>query len=506
MLGKRKKMYHKARRSNDDSLKGRYKRLRAYARDDWRYVTNIFIPSETVTNIEGCNRNDRPKQFWSFMKNLRRDSSGVSCLRDNGILKTGNKDKADIFSRKFGCVYTRENAGDIPLKGPSQYPDIEDISIDPNGVKKLQNHLNPNKASGPDGLSARVLKVCSAKIAQVLDCIFNRSLIQAIVPDDWRQANVAPIYKKGEKYDPANYRPVSLTCICCKTLEDILVSKIMQHLSEHDTYILIGSQHGFRNGRSCKTQLVRFIQDLCENLDGAHNKARKKTDLIIMDFAKAFDKEPHRRLAYKLEYYGIRNDILQLITAWLSRRTQNVVIDGVRSDPAPVLSGVPQGSVLGPILFLIFINDLPDNIKSTVRIFADDYVLYRIIRRSEDQQTLQDGLNKLAQWEEAWLMKFNVAKCHSVRVTKHPLPKQIIHEYSLHNQVLENDSSAKYLGVTVTDDLDWGQHINNITSKATKTLDFLRRNLTLAPKETKVAASPIRVCRTYMEPPSPNRI
>ena len=166
-------------------------------------------------------------------------------------------------------------------------------------------------------------------------------------------------------------------------------------------------------------------------------------------------KVPHRRLAYKLEYYGIRNNILQWITAWLSGRTQKVVIDGVCSDPAPVLSGVPQGSVLGPILFLIFINDIPDNINSTVRLFADDCVFYRNIRMSEDQQILQNDLNKLAQLEEACLMKFNVAKCHLMIVTKHSLPKQIIHDYSLYNQVVGNVLSAKYLGITVTDDLDW---------------------------------------------------
>ena len=156
-----------------------------------------------------------------------------------------------------------------------------------------------------------------------------------------------------------------LTCICCKTLAHILVSKIMQHLSEHDT--LVETQHGFRSGRSFETQLVQFIYDLRENLDGAHNRGHKQTDLIIMYFAKAFDKVPYRRLAYKLEYYCIRNDILQWITTWLSGRTQKVVIDGVSSDTEPVLSGVTQSSVLGPILsfFLIFINDIPDNINST---------------------------------------------------------------------------------------------------------------------------------------------
>ena len=142
-------------------------------------------------------------------------------------------------------------------------------------------------------------------------------------------------HKKGEKYDLANYRPVSLICICCKTLEHILISKTMQHLSEHD--ILVESQHGFRSGRFCETQIVQFIHDLRENLDGALNRGHKQTYLTIMDFSKAFDKVPRRILAYKLEYYGIRNDILQWITTWLSRRTQKVVIDGVSSDPARVV-------------------------------------------------------------------------------------------------------------------------------------------------------------------------
>ena len=188
------------------------------------------------------------------MTNLRRDSSGVSCLRDNGIFKTYLADSLGL--------YTLERKQVNPFKRTKPIPRYRDISIDSNRVKKLLDRLDPNKASGPDDLSTRVLKYCSAEIAQVLACTINQSLIQAIISDDWRQANVAPIYKKGEKYDQANYRPVSLTCICCKTFEHILASKIVQHLSEHG--ILVESQHGFRSGRSCETQLVQFIRDLCE--------------------------------------------------------------------------------------------------------------------------------------------------------------------------------------------------------------------------------------------------
>ena len=241
----------------------------------------------------------------------------------------------------------------------------------------------------------------------------------------------------------------------------------------------------FRSQRSCETQLVQFF-------------------VIIMDFAKAFDKVPHKRLLYKLHYYGIRGSAHQWIASWPPERFQKVVLDGQASDPVPVLSGVPQGSVLGPVLFLIFINDLPDNIRSSVRLFADDCVLYRNIKTPTDCQILQDDLNSLGQWETDWQMKFNVAKCHSMRVNRHLPSNQIHFNYSLHQQTLELVESAKYLGITITDNLEWGQHVSEISSKATKTLGFLRRNLALAPQHTKGSCIPnigspsARVCSSYL--------
>ena len=251
-----------------------------------------------------------------------------------------------------------------------------EITVDTKGVLKLLNGLKVRKAPGPDDLSARVLKECGSEIAPILAFIYNESLAQGTELDDWRQANLAPVYKKGEKYDAANNRPVLLTCISCKTLEHIIVSNINKHLSLEN--ILGDCQHGFRSQRSCETQLVQFFHDMVSNLDRALNRGHRQLDVIIMDFAKAFDKVPHKRLLYKLHYYRIRSTH-KWIASWLSERYQKVVLDGQASDPVPVLSGVPQGSVLGPVLFLIFINGLPDNIRSSVRLFADDCVLYRNI-------------------------------------------------------------------------------------------------------------------------------
>ena len=292
-----------------------------------------------------------------------------------------------------------------------------------------------------------MLKECSSEIAPILACIYN----------------------EGEKYDAANYRPVSLTCICCKTLEHIIVSKINKHLALES--ILADCQHGFRSQRSCETQLVQFYHDLVSNLDRAVNSGHKQTDVIVMDFAKAFDKVPHKRLLYKLDFYGIRGSTHKWIDSCLSERSQKVVLDGRASDPVPVLSGVPQGSVLGP-----------------VRLFADDCVLYRNIKSPLDCHILQDDLNSLAKWETDWQMKFNVSKCHSMRVTRLHPSNHIQFSFTLHQQILEQVQSAKYLGLTITDNLDWGQHISEIACKATKTLGFLRRNLALAPRHTKEVA------------------
>ena len=172
-------------------------------------------------------------------------------------MKTDTLDKANICNRQF----------EIPSKGTSPFTPIGEITVDPNAVLKLLNNLKIHKASGPDGPSARVLKESSSEIAPILALIYNESLAQGTVPDDWRQANVAPTFKKVEKYDAANYRPVSLTCICCKTLEHIIVNNIYKHLAFES--ILADCQHGFRSQRSCETKLVQFFHDLVSNLDRA---------------------------------------------------------------------------------------------------------------------------------------------------------------------------------------------------------------------------------------------
>ena len=201
----------------------------------------------------------------------------------------------------------------------------------------------------------------------------------------------------------------------------------MDHLEKHN--ILYDWQHGFRSKRSTETQLVTLIHELGQNLDN-----RKQTDIIVLDFSKAFDKVSHQHLATKLNHYGIRGSSLGWISSFLSQRTQRVVLDGVSSETVNVTSGVPQGSVLGPILFLIYINDLPQSLSSKVRLFADDAILYHEITSEKDCKILQEDLNKLTQWEALWLMEFNPIKCESLTVTRKRSP--VIYHYSLHGLTL----------------------------------------------------------------------
>ena len=228
------------------------------------------------------------------------------------------------------------------------------------------------------------------------------------------------IYKKGNKEDPKNYRPVSLTSIISKTLEHILSSQIFNHLENHD--ILTSTQFGFRQQHSCESQLLLTTDDFARYLDN-----NIQVDMGILDFSKAFDKVPHKRLAAKLNYYGIRGNLLTWIEAFLQNRSQSVVVDGHYSSPISVSSGVPQGTVLGPTLFLLYINDIDVNIQSQIRLFADDCLIYRPITSNDDHDKLQQDLNFLTSWATTWQMEFNVTKCTIIQLSKkHKIKRAIL--------------------------------------------------------------------------------
>ena len=415
------------------------------------------------------------KKLWSFIKKQKCDYCGVAPLEDCGTIHNEPQEKADILNKFFASVFTKDNSS-LPEIESDPIPNMAPIEIHTDGVLHLLLNLKVSKATGPDKIPCRLLKELAYQIPPALTLLYRASIIQGAVPSDWKMANIVPIFKKGSKSSPSNYRPISLTSICCKILEHIIYSGISHHLEEYN--VIHDEQHGFRSGRSCETQLLITIHDFANNLNN-----QKQTDAILLDFTKAFDKVSHRRLCSKLFHYGIRGTLLSWINDFLTGRTQRVLVDGCCSDDTSVTSGVPQGTVLAPLLFLMFINDLPENIASSIKLYADDVLIYRTIESEHDHTILQQDLNKLQKWANAWLMLFNPTKCESICISNKKNP--IVGDYYIQNTPIRSVSSVKYLGVTIDERLSFNEHINRISHRANSIKAFLQRNIKSCPLKVK---------------------
>ena len=417
----------------------------------------------------------------------RCDNSGVAPLMKDGILQSDSTTKANLLNDQFVSVFTHEDSANLPNLGPSPHPEVPLFDVDCDGVQKLLSKIKPHTAAGPDGLPAYLLKEGASELAPVFTLLFQSTLHQGKIPHDWKSAHVTPIFKKGDNHIPSNYRPISLTSIVCKTIEHIIHSQIINHLDKYG--LLTDRQFGFRKKHSCESQLLLTVDDLARGL-----RDKEQIDAILLDFSKAFDKVPHERLLLKLHYVGVRGQLLSWIRDFLTDRTQQVILEGKKSNQSDVSSGVPQGTVRGPLLFLVFINDLPDYVSSEIRLFADDALLYRPIRSQDNVTSLQKDLENLQVWEDRWFMSFNPDKCEVLRITNKR--KNILEtDYTIHGSTLRTVDNAKYLGVTIQSNLSWKPHINNITKRANSTLGFLRRNLRKCPSKIKEQAY-----RTYVRP------
>ena len=386
----------------------------------------------------------------------------VGPLTSNGATTSNNQEMAAILNSYFVTVFSKEDVTNIPTTAEMTY----DACLSHSTFTKLEvqealQSLKPGSAPGPDQISSKLLKDFNEILAIPLAIIFNKSLTTGIVPVDWKKANVTPIFKKGKKSDPANYRPISLTSIPCKVMEKLLKERIMSHLVNNS--LLNESQHGFRSNKSTTTNLLEFFEGITKDLDNGDN-----IDLLYLDFAKAFDKVPHQRLLSKLNSHGIRGHILTWISNWLSGRTQRTTLNGSSSTWKQVLSGVPQGSVLGPLLFLIFINDIDEaaGLVKYLNKFADDTKLGHCVNSDEDHKSLQQTIDNLLKWSKDWSMEFNVGKCHILHLGR----SNARHQYTMGSRVIQPADKEKDVGILITDNLKPSQQCVEASRRATTIL------------------------------------
>ena len=427
----------------------------------------------TLAKIEASFK-DNPKEFWSYHKVFM---GGRSCTNSSicydGEVATKPAQKAELLNKYFCSVFlsaTPDVNIDPTNNSPRTDMEISQIQVSVDDVTNHLNGLDTSKACGPDGISARLLKECSQQIAPSLCGIFNQSLSSGQIPTEWKSADITPIHKKDSKEPAENYRPISLLPIVSKVLERCVFNCLYDHVNN----LITPLQHGFLRNRSCVTQLLPVLHTIGQNLD-----KNIQTDVIYLDFAKAFDTVDHNVLLSKLRAYGVSGQLLTWFANYLSGRLQRVVIDGATSQWAPVTSGVPQGSLLGPLLFVIFINDLPDVAVGDVftSLYADDTKVYRNINTFDDCMSMQKTLTNMDTWTRDNNIRFNASKCKALTITRKKSPLNFI--YKLDNVELERVSTEKDVGVSITNSLTWNTHIHSITAKANKLLGLLKRTCPL---------------------------
>ena len=438
---------------------------------------NNYIHRQTNRLLNNPNDN---KIFWStlnsFNNNFNKHSSLPPLVTTDGTVYSDSKSKADLMASVFRTNSTLpQNDTQLPLVN-FQYPNIKSIIIKTKEVKSILDNLDTNKSAGPDEIPPLVIKRCSPELAPIIAKLF-RSIIQtSSFPDTWKQANIHPVPKKGNKSDPNNYRPIAITSILSKTFETLLNKHITNHL---DTYnILNDKQYGFRKFRSTADLLIFLTNSIHLSLEGYG-----ETHFTALDISKAFDRVWHAGLLSKIPHYGL-SPISKVIESFLSDRQIRVVLDRTHSSWHNINSGVPQGSVLAPTLFLLNINDLLHSTANSIHSYADDSSLHRSFtfskppshpelfdRREQTFESLNADLEVVSLWGNNNRTTFNSSKSQYIAFSN----RTPIQDSSIQfiDSVIPCSTSIDVLGVKITKSLSWTEHIQNIYKTASQKLGLL---------------------------------
>ena len=449
-----------------------YKRLRNQIRNRTRNIQRSK-EKEIANDIR-----KNPKKFWRHVNNNTKYKTAIpDLISPEGTKVTSDKEKAESLGQYFSSVYVTENCTNLPEQIESNTQTVlYNVCFNEEKVRKKLSELKIDKSPGPDGFHPRVLRETATEIAPAIAIIFQTSFRNGKLPDQWKIGNICAIHKKGPKSICGNYRPVSLTSILCKTMESIIRDEIMIYMRSQNLFSHF--QYGFLPKRSTIQQLLKIMDQWTEELDSGLT-----IETVYLDFKKAFDTVPHLRLLNKLQAFGITGRLKQWIQDFLLNRTQRVKINNILSTPLPVTSGVPQGSVLGPILFLLYINDLPQGINSNCYMFADDTKIYRKLQADAYiNDYFQQDLDKLQAWSDKWLLQFHPDKCKRMHIKRRQSDSRTtpVHLYKdiTGNRIqvtLETVSQHKDLGIMVDEKLSFESHIIDIVRKANQMMGLITR-------------------------------
>ena len=410
-----------------------------------------------------------PSKLYRHLKSLSNPKSSSYPIIHESKTITNPLIKARLFNSYFNSVFSTSNFVLPPLDQlPTPTNQLSNITINASDVFESLSALNPTKAPGIDGMSPVILKLCAHFLLIPITHLLNTCIQTCSMPDEWKIHKIIPIPKNNNRSDVQNYRPISLLCVLSKVLESIIYDKIADFIYP----LLSANQFGFLPNRSCLSQLLSSFSIIVRSIEN-----KDLCDVVYLDFKKAFDSIPHPELLYKLWCHGITGPLWQWFQAYLSKRSHLVSIEGCSSELLPVRSGVPQGSVLGPLLFLIFVNDIPNATSfCTTCLFADDTKLLKPISSKIESTFMQQDLDSLATWCSTWKLSLNTSKCAAMRFSLSPSTSNT-YMYSINNHPIKSVDSHKDLGILVTSDLSWSKHINSICSNAYKALHFIRRSI-----------------------------
>ena len=419
------------------------------------------------------------KGVWKYIKSKKKNAGIPNLKKRDNTFTTTAKEIAEELNQQYYSVFTKEDTSNIPNIPPKdlETPPLDSFSVTEEDVTKALKNLKTDKSPGIDGIHPRPLKELAEVLSKPITIIFQKSISTGQLPKDWLDAVVSPIYKKGERFLAENYRPVSLLCIISKVLESIVTPQIINHIKNNK--LATSRQHGFTTGRSTTTNLLEAL-----NIWSEATMHDIPVDILFLDYAKAFDSVPHKRLMKQVESFGIQGEALKWIEAFLSNRRQQVRANGELSAFKPVLSGVPQGSILGPVLFTLYVNDIPAELETLISLYADDTKIYSAITSASSIESLKSDLKKLENWAILMQMKFHPAKCKIMHLGKNnPKANYNMTASDGTHHTLEETEVEKDLGVQVDNKLKFSQHIQTKINKANRVLGCLKHTFKYMNKE-----------------------